>query len=67
MAFEPYEIRVNRGYNHFRACFKDFERARRMADEWGVCVWENGRKIYEPAQKKGASAKDGEFSQTQAP
>ena len=80
MAFEPYEIRVNRGFNHFRACFKDFERARRMADEWGVCVWENGRKIYEarvsescePAREceadkqAAAKARDGEFSQTQA-
>ena len=80
MAFEPYEIRVNRGYNHFRACFKNFERARRMADEWGVCVWENGRKVYEAREsglceptreceadkQAAAKARDGDFSQTQA-
>ena len=49
-----------------------------MADEWGVCVWENGRNIYEarvsescePTREcetdKQRAAKDGEFSQTQA-
>lgn len=63
----PYEIRVNRGFNRFVCAFDDFGRACEMADFWGVCVWENGRVIYEPAQKKGAVARDGEFSQTQAP